>query len=309
MVEIYDVSKRYGTIRAVSHVTLRVPKGSVLGLLGQNGAGKTTLINILTGCLAPDEGKVRIDGIDIFEQPERAKRLIGLLPEQPPLYDEMTVESYLSFCARLKGVTKGAVKKHIDEIIEKTGLCDMRRRLIGNLSKGYRQRTSFAQALCASPELLVLDEPTVGLDPKQITEIRALIDALRGENTILFSSHILSEVSQLCDSVVILNNGEAVYQKALRGSIDGEVTLNMCVLGDEKKLEPKLNQLENVRGVSLSRQAGGRLGITITFYGMQTPEKQVFDLLCGMGCPILELTRAQDTLESVFLQAISEDRL
>lgn len=306
MIELRNVSKRYGHVSALSHVSMTVEKGAITGLLGQNGAGKTTLINILTGYLAPSEGQALIDGHDVLMQPELAKRLLGYLPEQPPLYDEMTVESYLRFCAMLKGVTAKAIPRHIGEIMEKTGLTDMRRRLLGQLSKGYRQRAGFAQALCGDPEVLVLDEPTVGLDPMQILEIRQLITSLRGGHTILFSSHILPEVSQLCDNVVILNHGHIVHEQKLGASAQGETTLRLKVLGEEKRLLPRLNQLSGVTRVICHPLSDGQTQFVMTFMGLAWPEKQVFGLLSGLGTTVLELTRAQDTLESIFLQAVSE---
>ena len=188
MIDIQHVTKRYGALYALRDVSLHVEKGSVLGLLGQNGAGKTTLINILTGYLAPTEGWALLAGHDALLEPEEARKHLGYLPEVPPLYDEMTVREYLRFAARLKGVESRAVPAHVDEIMELCGLTQMQRRLLSHLSKGYRQRAGLAQALCGDPEILVLDEPTVGLDPKQITEIRALIRRLSREKTILFSS-------------------------------------------------------------------------------------------------------------------------
>ena len=215
MIDIQHVTKRYGALYALRDVSLHVEKGSVLGLLGQNGAGKTTLINILTGYLAPTEGRALLAGHDALLEPEEARKHLGYLPEVPPLYDEMTVREYLRFAARLKGVESRAVPAHVDEIMELCGLTQMQRRLLSHLSKGYRQRAGLAQALCGDPEILVLDEPTVGLDPKQITEIRSLIRRLGREKTILFSSHILSEVQQLCDHVVILHQGQVKTAMAL----------------------------------------------------------------------------------------------
>ena len=210
MIEICNLTRRYGSVQALSHVNLRVEAGCIMGLLGQNGAGKTTLLNILTGYLAPTEGYVLLDGHDPLLEPAMAKRRLGYLPEQPPLYDEMTVQEYLRFAAELKGVARRGIPAHVEEVMALTGLTSMRRRLIGHLSKGYRQRAGMAQALCGDPDILVLDEPTVGLDPKQVTEMRALIRKLGEGRTIVFSSHILSEVQQLCDHVVILDKGKII---------------------------------------------------------------------------------------------------
>lgn len=216
MIELNDVTKRYGGVWALRGVSLRVRKGGVTALLGQNGAGKTTLISILTGYLAPTSGRALIDGRDPLLDPIEAKRRLGYLPEHPPLYDEMTVREYLAFAAELRGVERRAIGGHVNEIMELCGLGDMRSRLIANLSKGFRQRTGLAQALCGDPDVLVLDEPTVGLDPKQITEIRELIRRLSEGRTILFSSHILSEARELCDHVVILDAGKVKLDAPMR---------------------------------------------------------------------------------------------
>lgn len=224
MIELKDVTKRYGSVWALHGVSLRVERGGVTGLLGQNGAGKTTLINILTGYIAPTSGQALIDGLDPLTEPVAAKRRLGYLPEHPPLYDEMTVREYLSFAAELRGVERRAIPAHVDEVMELCGLRDMRGRLIANLSKGYRQRAGLAQALCGDPDVLVLDEPTVGLDPKQIVEIRELIRRLSDGRTIIFSSHILSEVRQLCDHVAILHAGRLMLDAPmtdLAGDEDG----------------------------------------------------------------------------------------
>ncbi|NLI20487.1 MAG: ABC transporter ATP-binding protein [Clostridiales bacterium] len=308
MIEVQGVSKRYGSVQALRDVTLRAPEGKVLGLLGQNGAGKTTLLNIITGYLAPTSGRVLINGRDPLLEPEPAKRELGYLPEHPPLYDEMTVEEYLRFVAALKQVKAGSIPGHVREIMGKTGLTEMRERLLGHLSKGYRQRAGFAQALCGDPDVLVLDEPTVGLDPKQITEIRALIQKLSAGKTILFSSHMLGEVRQLCDHVVILHRG-AVRLDAPIGELGGRdgVTLLCTLQGGERRLVAAMNHLDGVRSVAV--QPGGgedEVRLRLSFGHAATPEKQVFTLCSALNAPILRMTRGEDDLEQVFLQAISE---
>lgn len=308
MIEVLGVSKRYGGVEALKGVTLTVPDGSVVGLLGQNGAGKTTLLNIITGYLAPTEGRVLIDGQDPLLSPESARRELGYLPEHPPLYDEMTVEEYLRFAAALKQVKPKAIPAHVTEIMRKTGLTEMRERLLGNLSKGYRQRAGLAQALCGDPAVLVLDEPTVGLDPKQITEIRALIRRLAAKRTILFSSHMLGEVRQLCDRVVILHRGEVRLDAPLGDTArqDG-VTLQCIAQGSEKRLVPAVCHLDGARDLRLQPAAEeGEVAFTVTFQGAAMPEKQLSTLLSALGAPILRLTRCEDDLEQVFLRAISE---
>lgn len=289
-------------------MNLQVDKGGVVGLLGQNGAGKTTLLNILTGYLAPTEGHALIGGHDTLLEPSEARRHLGYLPEQPPLYDEMTVKEYLRFCAELRGVTRRAVPAHVDEVMEMTGLSDMRSRLVGHLSKGYRQRAGMAQALCGDPEVLVLDEPTVGLDPKQITEIRGLIRTLCHGRTIVFSSHILSEVQQLCSRVVILDHGEIKLDADLKSVHDpDEVTLLVTVGAPEGRVLGRLRELDGVKRVEMQASLQpDQTTALMTFHRVQEPERRLFALLTGMNVPLLQLSRMEDSLEQVFLNVIAQ---
>ncbi|MBE5800832.1 MAG: ABC transporter ATP-binding protein [Clostridiales bacterium] len=309
MIEICDVTKRYGSVQALSGVSLHAKKGDVLGLLGQNGAGKTTLLNILTGYLAPTSGSARIGGHDSLLNPQEAKRRLGYLPEHPPLYDEMTVREYLSFSSELKGVQRRAIPAHIDEVMELTGLTEMRHRLLSHLSKGYRQRAGFAQAICGNPDVLVLDEPTVGLDPKQITEIRQLIRSLSKGRTIVFSSHILSEVQQLCNHVVILHHGMVKLDQPMAElSQSGQVTLRLRAAAAPNGLVSKLRQLDGVKALELqSDTPEGQTEALITFHDTAEPERRLFALMSSLGTPILHLSRQGDSLEQIFLRAISGD--
>lgn len=308
MIEFVNVSRRYGSVQALKKVNLRVEKGSVLGLLGQNGAGKTTLLNILTGYLAPTEGHVLIGGCDTLMDPAGARRRMGYLPEQPPLYDEMTVREHLRFAAELRGVERRGIAAHVDEVMELTGLTEMRSRMLGHLSKGYRQRAGMAQALCGDPEVLVLDEPTVGLDPKQITEIRSLIRTLGHGRTIIFSSHILSEVQQLCSHVVILDHGEVKLDTGMNGVRNADETVLLCTMAAaQSRIVSRLRELDGVKRVAV--QQGGRPDETtalITFSHQDEPERRLFALLSSMNIPILHLSRSEDTLEQVFLKTISQ---
>src|SRR5881396_3264352 len=210
MIQVEHLTKRYGPTVAVSDVSFEVQKGEVLGFLGPNGAGKTTTMRVITGYLPPSAGKVRVAGVDVVEEPLEAKRHTGYLPENPPVYPDMTVVEYLAFVARIKGLPRGEVKKRVDEVNEKCAITDVRERQIGKLSKGYRQRVGLAQALIHNPDVLILDEPTAGLDPKQIIETRELIKKLAGDHTIILSTHILPEVSQTCQRIVIINKGHVV---------------------------------------------------------------------------------------------------
>jgi len=308
LIELENVSRRYGSVQALRNVSLRVEKGSVLGLLGQNGAGKTTLLNILTGYLAPTEGRALIGGYDTLLEPAQARRHLGYLPELPPLYDEMTVREYLRFAAELRGVEKRAIPAHVDEIMELTGLTEMRSRLVGHLSKGYRQRAGMAQALCGDPEVLVLDEPTVGLDPKQITEIRELIRKLGKGRTIVFSSHILSEVQQLCNHVVILDHGEVKLDTEMNAVHNPDEVTLLCTLGaGESRILSRLRELDGVKRITAQPAVQpDQSTVLITFYKQPEPERRLFALLSSMNIPILHLSRSEDSLEQVFLRVIAQ---
>lgn len=240
MIEAKEIVKQYGNHLAVDHLSFRVEKGQIYGFLGPNGAGKSTTMNIITGYLASNEGTVVINGHDILEEPEEAKKCIGYLPEQPPLYMDMTVMEYLGFAAELKGVQKSEREEMINDIVAMTYLEPVKERLIKNLSKGYKQRVGLAQALIGNPEILILDEPTVGLDPKQIIEIRSLIKELSREHTVILSSHILSEVSALCDMIMIISHGKLVAcdtPENLSRSMEGTTTLELCIQDKEEKAE------------------------------------------------------------------------
>jgi gliding motility-associated transport system ATP-binding protein len=216
MIEVANLSKRYGDIAAIRDVSFTATDGEILGFLGPNGAGKTTTMRIITGFMPATSGTVRVDGFDVFEQSTEVRRRIGYLPENPPLYNDMSVAAYLRFVAKLKGLTRGAdITAALERVLETCGLTAVRERLLGHLSKGFRQRVGLAQALIHDPPVLVLDEPTIGLDPRQIIEIRGLIKTLGGKRTIVLSTHILPEVSQVCDKVVIINDGRIVVEDQL----------------------------------------------------------------------------------------------
>lgn len=309
MIELRGVTKRYGAVEAVSDLSFRAPKGQVVGLLGQNGAGKTTTLNMLTGYLPPTAGQVLVDGLDMLAQPRECKRRIGYLPERPPLYDEMTVADYLRFCCELKEVQRKEIPRHIDEILNICGLTEERGRLIGHLSKGYRQRVGVAQALCGNPPVLVLDEPTVGLDPRQVVEIRELMRELGREHTVIFSSHLLPEIQQLCQRVVILHKGRLVREADMSELTDtGDVIrLRVSIAMKERQLVPALKSLPCVRRVKTLPT----MDVNVTEAVLEcdasdkaqgTPQEQLFRLLCGLDAPINMLVQQRDTLEAAFLR-------
>lgn len=314
MIELCNVTKRYGAVEAVSGLSFSAPDGQIVGLLGQNGAGKTTTLNMLTGYFPPTSGEVRVDGMDMLQDPRACKRHIGYLPEKPPLYDEMTVTAYLKFVCELREVKREAIAQHVQHITATCGLTEVAGRLVGHLSKGYRQRVGIAQALCGDPDVLVLDEPTVGLDPKQVREIRELIRQLGKTHTVIFSSHLLPEIQQLCDRVVILHKGKLVREapmSELTGG-DGEtLRLRATIAMKERLLVPALNSLECVRRVKVLPTPNADY-TELELECVKETERgiaqvQLFRLLAGLDAPLMQLTPVRDTLEEVFLRATTED--
>ena len=253
MIEVNNLVKHYGDHTAVDHLSFKIEKGKIYGFLGPNGAGKSTTMNMITGYIASTEGTVTIDGHDILDEPEQAKKCIGYLPEMPPLYFDMTVLEYMNFVADLKKIPKDKKKSMVAEVMEMVKITDMKNRLIKNLSKGYRQRVGLAQAILGYPEVIILDEPTVGLDPKQIIEIRDLIKSLKEKHTVILSSHILSEVSAVCDYVLIISHGKLVASDTpenLGKLAEGSNTLNLIVKGEKDKICTALGQIEGVKNVT-----------------------------------------------------------
>ena len=261
MIEVHQLTKNYGDRTAINQLTFSVARGEILGFLGQNGAGKTTTMKILTGFMPASTGTASVGGYDVFEHPIEVKKRIGYLPETPPVYPELLVYEYLSFVADLKGVARADKRKQIDKAVELCQLGDVRRRLIGNLSKGYRQRVGLAQALIHDPEVLILDEPTVGLDPKQVTEARNLIKGLRKEKTVIYSTHILSEVAATCDRIIAIDKGNIVAQEALNpmGAAGGLVKTEILVRKISEGLPNKLKSLTGVKEVHISSNGTHRL--------------------------------------------------
>lgn len=314
MIELSHVSKRYGAVEAVHDLSFSAPKGQIVGLLGQNGAGKTTTLNMLTGYFPPTSGQVLVDGMDMLQHPRHCKRAIGYLPEKPPLYDEMTVAGYLTFVCRLKEVERRSIPRHIDEIMQICGLTEVRHRLLGHLSKGYRQRVGVAQALCGDPPVLVMDEPTVGLDPRQVVEIRELMRELGKNHTVIFSSHLLPEIQQLCQRVVLLHKGKLIREADMTELTDGGDTIRLraSIAMREKQLLPALRGMSCVRRVKSLPTHNVEISEVLIECDREggdrgDPQTQLFRLLCGLDAPLRMLVLQHDTLEDVFLKATSEE--
>ena len=312
MIEVKNLVKRYGDHTAVDHLSFEIEKGKIYGFLGPNGAGKSTTMNMITGYIASTEGTVVIDGHDILEEPEEAKKCIGYLPEMPPLYFDMTVLEYLKFVADLKKIPKDKKATMIEEIMEMVKITDMKNRLIKNLSKGYRQRVGIAQAVLGYPEVIILDEPTVGLDPKQINEIRDLIKGLKQKHTVILSSHILSEVSAVCDYVLIISHGKLVASDTpenLGKLAAGSNNLNLLVKGQKDTIRAALEAVEGVKEVTVKKSPEeGVYAITVgTEENMDVREK-VFYSMVNASCPILEMQSKKVSLEEIFLELTESEK-
>ena len=305
MIEVSHLTKRYGSHLALDDLSFTIPEGQIYGLLGPNGAGKSTTMNILTGCLAATSGQVRIDGVDIFEDPMAAKKHLGYLPELPPLYMDRTPEEYLRFVARAKGV--GDVPGELERVMALTQITDVKDRLIRNLSKGYRQRVGIAQAILGDPDIIILDEPTVGLDPRQITEIRELIQKLGENKTVILSSHILSEVQAVCDSILILSRGKLVACDTpdnLERLLTGGTALELEADTQPERLEKILGNLPGVTGLTVGETADKHAWARLETgkEDLENLSKAVFFRFCDEKLPLLRLTPAKASLEDIFLE-------
>ncbi len=303
MIRLEQVRKKYGGHTALEPIDLSVPDGQTIGLLGPNGAGKSTLLNIITGCLAPSGGNVYIGQYDLMKDPRSAKRMIGYLPEQNPLYEEMTVGAMLSFVCRLREVDRSSVPGHIGEIAAMVGIDDILGRRIGNLSKGYRQRVGLAQSLCGDPDILILDEPTSGLDPIQSAEFRHIISSFSGRKTVIFSSHLLSEVQELCSRVIILNHGSMISDTSMQDRSARKKLRATIALGRDALLPPlrSLEEFEQVRVVE-NDEDGMTTVILTCAENSRFPEKALFTLLSGLQAPLVRLMPVEDSLEDVFFK-------
>ncbi len=310
MIEVKNLTKVYGDRVAVDHLSFLVEKGQIYGFLGPNGAGKSTTMNMITGYLAATEGTVTVDGKDISREPEEAKKRIGYLPELPPLYVDMTVEEYLKFAAELKKIPSKERNAQVTKVMEMVGILDMQGRLIKNLSKGYRQRVGLAQAILGDPEVLILDEPSVGLDPKQMIEIRDLIRKLGENHTVILSSHILSEVSAVCDHIMIIAHGKLVASdspEGLRRLMEGSGELELGVKGVYEELEPVLREIPGVERVEAMNIAEKDCtGIRIYTKEKADVREAVFYAMAECKAPIMQMLHKEKSLEDIFLE-LTED--
>ncbi len=306
MIEVSNLVKKYGDHTAVDHLSFQIEKGKIYGFLGPNGAGKSTTMNMITGYIASTEGKVMIDGHDILEEPEAAKKCIGYLPEMPPLFFDMTVLEYMKFAADLKKIPRNQKDKQIKEVMDMVKITDMKDRLIKNLSKGYRQRVGLAQAILGYPEVIILDEPTVGLDPKQIIEIRDLIKGLKQKHTVILSSHILSEVRAVCDYVLIISHGKLVASDTpdnLERLAAGSNSLLMKVKGEKDTIRKALETIEGVIGVEMSYDSDEKLWKTkLSIQENVDIREKVFYAMAKANCPIYEMQVKRVSIEDVFLE-------
>jgi len=310
VIEVQGLTKRYGRTTAVEDLNFSVVKGEILGFLGPNGAGKTTTMRVLTGYLPPTLGKVTVAGYDVMEQPLEVKRRVGYLPETPPLYPDMRVREMLAFAARIKGVPRRQVKQRVGQVAEKTSIADVLNKIVGHLSKGYRQRVGLAVALIHEPEVLVLDEPTAGLDPKQIIETRRLIQSLAGDHTIILSTHILPEAAHTCNRVMIINAGKLVAEDTpenLTARLQGFETMRLVVAGPPAEVEQTLLRIEGVKHVSHMPLVEGHAEFAVETSPGHDARREMARAVVQSGWGLLELRPLGMSLEDIFLKLTTKE--
>lgn len=308
MIEVKNITKKYGSFTAVDNISFKIEEGEIIGLLGPNGAGKSTTMNMITGYIEPTEGEIKIEGYDISKKPKKAKAQIGYMPEGVPLYSDLTVKEFVTYMAELKKVDRKTRKEKVEKIIEQTGLKDVEKKLTRNLSRGYKQRVSMAGALVGEPKILILDEPTVGLDPKQITEIRALIKELGKTHTIILSSHILSEVSQICNKVIIINKGKIVAidtPENLEKKVSNNNTTYVTVEDTENKIETMKEKIPEIKDIKLIKEnEDGTKQYVLESDKDVDLRKIVFNEFAKENITIFEMKKADTTLEDAFMKLI-----
>lgn len=312
MIQVENIIKKYGSFTAVNNISFEIEEGEIVGFLGPNGAGKSTTMNMITGFIEPTSGRIIVDGYDISKKPKKAKKQIGYMPEGVPLYSELTVKEFVTYMAELKGVEPKEKKQMVQKALEETGLIDVQNKLTRNLSRGYKQRVSMAGALVSNPKVIILDEPTVGLDPKQVTEIRALIKNLGKDHTVILSSHILSEVSQICNRVIIINKGEIVAidtPENLEKKVVKDNSIYVTVEDPENKMETIKDKLEKVEEIKLIAENEDKTKkYMITGEEDVDLRKNIFETLAKENITIFEMKKADATLEDAFMQLISTEK-
>jgi len=308
VIEVKNVTKKYGNFVAVDNISFNIKEGEIIGLLGPNGAGKSTTMNMITGFIEQTEGEIIIDGYDMLKKPKKAKKEIGYMPEGVPLYTDLTVKEFVSYMAQIKKVDRKIRKEQIEKTIEETGLKDVEKKLIKNLSRGYKQRVSMAGALVGKPKILILDEPTVGLDPKQITEIRELIKKLGKTHTVILSSHILSEVSQICNKVIIINKGKIVAidtPQNLENAVSKNNNIYVTIEDPENKIETVKDKIEGIKDIKLvATNDDGTKHYCIESEGEKDLRKTIFAEFAKENITIFEMKKADATLEDAFMKLI-----
>ena len=308
MIEVKNITKKYGNFTAVDNINFKIEEGEIIGLLGPNGAGKSTTMNMITGYIEPTEGEKIVNGYDISKKPKKAKAQIGYMPEGVPLYSDLTVKEFVTYMAELKKVDRKTRKEKVEKIIEQTGLKDVEKKLTRNLSRGYKQRVSMAGALVGEPKILILDEPTVGLDPKQITEIRALIKELGKTHTVILSSHILSEVSQICNKVIIINKGKIVAidtPENLEKKVESNNTTYVTVEDTENKMETIKEKIPEIKEIKLIKEnEDGTKQYVLESEKDVDLRKIVFNEFAKENITIFEMKKADTTLEDAFMKLI-----
>jgi ABC-2 type transport system ATP-binding protein len=313
LIEVENLTKYYGPTRAIENVSFKVEKGEILGLLGPNGAGKTTIMRILTGFFQPTSGKARVANFDVVEEPLEVKKRIGYLPEIPPLYNEMTVSSYLEYVAKLKGIDFKEIKKKVSKTMEMTKISNVEGRIVGRLSRGYKQRVGLAQALLSDPEVLILDEPTIGLDPKQIIEVRELIKSFGGEKTVILSSHILPEVSMTCEKIVIIDKGNVIAvdtqeQLSKRLKRGGE-KIFVKIKGQENDIIKQISQIKGIKGLQKELEEDGIISLSLESEGDKEIREEIFKTVVSNKWILYEMRAEHMSLEDVFLKLTTKEEV
>ena len=313
MIQVENITKKYGSFTAVSNISFEINEGEIVGFLGPNGAGKSTTMNMITGFIEPSEGRIIVDGYDISKKPKKAKKQIGYMPEGVPLYSDLTVKEFVTYMAELKGCNKKTKKEEVQKVLEDTGLLEVQNKLTKNLSRGYKQRVSMAGALVGNPKVIILDEPTVGLDPKQVTEIRALIKKLGENHTVILSSHILSEVSQICNRVIIINKGKIVAIDTPE-NLENKVVQNNAIYVTVEDSENKMENIkEKMTGVTSIELVAENEDITKKYIIKgekdQDLRKEIFETFSKDGITIFEMRKADATLEDAFMKLIDNPKL